>query len=258
MSDKIIIWLLLVNALLWISDCLGVKKHLLSFYRKKRIQKYISKDFSKPQKFGEGLIWLAIREGNVKKIIEKINTNNEDIYETNWSFGVKGAEAGYCFISPRINDYILVISSNKQKTLIPLGKISRDEGGLNHTEIVKSLRKLSHDFTEIQYFDSINQIWGKFSNGKTLRYMSADFFGSDTNKIKGTLSEIELEFVERVKSEMIINGEDVSEYMNDGINELLVDSEIDVFEVAESWSLNPKKLSNTNSYNTNLGYIFKL
>lgn len=204
------------------------------------IDQFVNSAPSSPVSFGYKLEWLAIKNVEGEELVKHLNKKNRKFFRTNWSSGVEGSYEGYCFISPAVNSWTLVLNPNL--------------GNLSDKDTRNILRLLSKEFGEAQFFGSHRIVsyaaWARFVNGELIRGFSIADGHIDMDA--GDLTTLEENYIEQEKKSMSI--EDINQYEVEGFHSILY-GEDKVMEIAGLWSINPQNLPNYKS--NSLGWIFE-
>ena len=96
-----------------------------------------------PVSFGYKCQWLAVKTDNQEEVVKVLGLVNPR--KSNWEDGIKMAYSGKIFVTPQIDSWILVVSSdmlssNQSEDDINLGiinKLSKEFGNLNISELIE-------------------------------------------------------------------------------------------------------------------------
>lgn len=182
-----------------------------------------------PIDFGYKLSWLAIRTNDQLKVAQALKPNK--IINSNWESGIKLAYRKASFVTPPINDWILVAN------YFPLPDHEN-----NVEDVSKNLINLSNVFGEVQLFGTHRVVefhcWAKAIDGYIQRAYA--YIGEQGKNIwiVGEPTEIE----KNLKLVNTFSDEENEETYWDQIDLVIPDEEL-VMQIAESWSINPTTLS---------------
>lgn len=204
------------------------------------IEEFIDKTPCSPVPFGYKAVWLALRTIESKAVLKLLNDKNNPVFPTNWQKGVEGGYEGYCFISPPVEGWTLVLNPNL--------------GNLSDKDTRNFLSLLSKEFGEAHFFGSHRIVsysaWARYINGETIRAFSIADGLIDMDA--GELTPLEDRYIEDQKKSMKV--EELEHYEVEGFNQILYYDDL-VMEMAGHWSINPQNLEN---YKANsLGLIFE-
>ena len=185
----------------------------------------------RPQGFGSRTLWLAFRGATPQAVAKALDLR--EVAPLSWVAGVAGAYAGRVFVTPPVDGWVLATS-----TRLP------DVGGGQHADGATSLlTRLSHQFDEVQYFGTHQDIgwlaWARFVNGAPTRkfaYLAAQ--GAilwDEGALTNEEHALGLDFGAKA--------------VRDGA----VPDERDVFALAARWSVDPSTLGQRLEPGTGLG-----
>lgn len=197
---------------------------------------------AKPVSFGFKIEWLAVKSRDHKEVANWLNKLQHPLHETNWESGVKGAYKHFCFVTPSIHGWVLVLNPN-------ISDISHPDGQV-------FLQKMSAFFEEIHFYGNhrVNGYgaFGKFRNGEMLR----GFSWADGQLFLnfGTPTTVESEIIEAYRYRFQDDTELLHWSDENGGGPALSD-ESSVTKIAGAWSVHPETLHEQNI--DGLGYIFK-
>lgn len=177
--------------------------------------------------FGYKMQWFAVKTNDQKKIAEIIKLKK--VSKSNWENGIKGAYQNSVFITPQINDWIIVcghgIPSGKEKQL---------------------LVDLSKEFGEVQFFAthrvSDYHSWMKAINGTIERSFTYSDEYDNGYAAQGNPTRIEKE------NGLTKEIENDSEYID------FIDEEF-LMKIAKNWSIDPTQLSQRKDIKPELGIV---
>ena len=203
---------------------------------------FVDTTLTKPVSFGLKIVWLAVKSGDHKEVANWLNKLQHPLHETNWEAGVNGAYEHFCFVTPSVHGWVLVLNPN-------ISDISRPD-----TQVF--LQKMSVFFEEVHFYGNHRVsgygAFGKFLNGEMLRGFSA----GDGEVILnfGTLTEVEIEIIEAYRHRNQDDAELLCLLDENGGGSALSD-ESSVTKIAGAWSVHPETLHEQDM--NGLGYIFK-
>ena len=179
----------------------------------------------KPIGFGYKNKWIAVKSSSKEEVAKFLNLRK--VKESNWENGIKyGYEKGI-FISPEINEWILVLGI--------------DVSDLETEETKDFLKRASKEFGECQIFLTHRVVeyhfWGLARNGEIKRLYSYVGESGENMIINGEPTEIERNF-NLVDSFSDESKED--EYWER--EDIEIPDEETVMKIAENWSVNPTKI----------------
>lgn len=199
----------------------------LNLRQHEKIDQFVDSNPSSPVSFGYKIVWLALKTTDSNAVLKLLNNKNDIVFQTNWQKGVEGAYEGYCFISPPVDDWTLVLNPNLEN--------------LSNKDTRDFLKLLSNEFGEVQFFASHRIVshaaWGRFIDGEMIRAFSIADGHIDMDA--GDLTIIEEKYIEEEKKAMSID--DHNYYEVEGFHNILSGEDL-VMEVAGLWSINPQNL----------------
>lgn len=196
----------------------------------------------KPIDFGYKIVWIAVKTNNKSELSKIIGLKN--VKPSNWTRGIENAYDKSVFITPQIGEWTLAVGMG-----LPFGD---NQESIEKLEEI--LNKLSSVFGEAHFFGTHRVVeyhnWMKSVNGKMERIYS--YIGESLKNIKvyGKPTETESKlnlfnsFSEEAKSDKYYNRKDL-EYADEKL----------VMKVAESWSVNPTKLTERTDIKNELGIV---
>jgi len=115
----------------------------------------------RPRSFGPRTVWLAFRGATPQAVAKALDLR--EVAPLPWTAGLVGAYAGRVFVTPPVDGWVLATS-----TQLP------DTGGGQHADgATPLLERLSHEFDEVQYFGTHEDIgwhaWARYVNGAATR-----------------------------------------------------------------------------------------
>lgn len=178
----------------------------------------------KPESFCYKIGWLAIETTDAAAVIAALPVS--DPQPANWETGIQAAYKGRVFISPPMNSWVLVVSTNAM--------------AIDHFVWQKLLAKLSKQFREAQGFGSFRIVdaytWSKYRDGGEIRtYACSDW----TSVIRGTLTPEEREYGKRFFDYSSPQAENEAYFERE---DLVHPDEEDVLEIAKRWGFDPREL----------------
>lgn len=183
-------------------------------------------DPKNPIDFGIKTVWIAIQGSSTEVVAEYLNLNSRK--SVNWVEGTIRAYEGEIFITPKLDNWILIHGFG----------LPTPDSKFGNQECVKLLNTLSNKFGEAYIFGnhrvSSVAFWCKSINGKLERlYVVAD----GTGETIGNPSKLEKEWnlVDLTPGVIPPNEEDWDKYLYPGEDE--------VIEMAKYWSINPLEIS---------------
>ena len=198
----------------------------------------------KPIDFGYKIVWIAVRTDNKSELSKIIGLKK--LEPSNWESGIENAYNKSVFLTPQIGEWTLAVGMG-----LPLGD---SEESIKKLE--KLLNKLSAEFGEAHFFGTHRVVeyhnWMKSVNGKMERiyaYVGESLenikvIGEPTGPEKGLTLFNSLS--EEAKSDDYWDREDLD----------YADEEL-VMQIAESWSVNPTKLTERTDIKDELGMLGK-
>jgi len=184
-----------------------------------------------PVGFGYKCMWIAVKTNNQQKVSELIEL--QDQQEANWESGIDLAYGGYIYITPVVDNWILIVGNG-----LPSGDTEESSG-----EIKILLRKLSKEFGEAQFFGTHRVVdyhsWIKSTNGEIDRAYTYIGESGENTEVLGEKTEFEKgfnlinTFSEEAQQDNYFERED-----------LFYPNEEFVMEIAGAWSINPTTLEN--------------
>ena len=199
-------------------------------------------DQDEPVDFGYKMVWIAIKTDNKERISEILELKNNQA--SNWKSGIESAYNDGIFITPQIGQWTLVVGRN----IANGGKVE----DINKLE--KTLNKLSAEFGEAQSFGTYRVVeyhhWIKSIKGNITRTYSYIGESGENIKVFGELTEAEigLNLINTLSKEA-----ESDEYWERKDLEY-ADEEL-VMKIAETWSINPTKLTERLDIKNELGII---
>lgn len=177
-----------------------------------------------PTGFGYKIGWIAVRTEDADAVTKSIPMSNVRV--ANWATGVESAYAGEAFITPPMDGWVLVVSTNAM--------------AIEHFVWQQLLADLSIQFKEAQGFGSFRIVdayaWSKYQNGKEIRtYACSDW----TSVIRGTLTPEEREYGKRFFDYSSPEAENEGYFERE---DLMHPDEEDVLEIAKRWGFDPREL----------------
>lgn len=182
----------------------------------------------RPVGFGYKMSWLAIKAPDAATVRGALDIEN--VQPANWRTGLVAAYNGHAFISPRVGDWVFVLSSK----LPELGHPPDNE------EWTALMTDLSRTFDDVQYFSSHRvsdyNAWARFGNGTEVRAFA---YCAETLVDRGdkTAGETELGY-------HYFDGKSADAGSNTywEREDLCYPDEEHVMEIAGQWSVNPQSL----------------
>ncbi len=206
--------------------------------------KVISTKKDEPVDFAFKIWWIAVKTNDKNEIAKILEL--KDIQACNWESGIENAYDDMVFITPQIGEWTIAVG----RGLLP----GDSKESIEKLEII--LNKLSSKFGEAQFFGSHRIVdfynWMKSTNGKIDRIYSYSGYYGENIKIYGEPTEVEKNlklynsFLEEANTDEYLEQED-----------LVYPGEDLFLEIAESWSINPSKLSERDDIKDELGIIGK-
>lgn len=195
-----------------------------------------------PIGFGYKSMWYAIKTEDKHKVANLLDIKN--IEPCNWQVGIQMAYGGSVFVTPAIDGWTLVCS-----TELPAGD---SEASVN--TVKKNLVKLSSAFGEAQFFCTHRVVefhcWMKAKDGKVERVYSYLGESGQNITVEGEPTEFEKKFnlantfSEAAKDESYFERED-----------LVWADESLVMQVASNWSVDPSNLEERSDLESGLGLL---
>jgi hypothetical protein len=179
-----------------------------------------------PVCFGYKIAWLAVRANTPFEVANSLQLKNAEV--ANWKTGIDRAYDDLVFVTPRIESWVFVVSTN-------LPEPSTETESNSWYDIMV---RLSAEFGECQYFGSHRIVgyaaWARFVDGKEQR----------TYAYLGESGEVLVDRGAFTSSELTIGIKDsdssIDSKMSDEIDSYVDGpSEEDVLSVARSWSIDP-------------------
>ena len=187
----------------------------------------------KAQSFGSKNAWLAIKSTNRKLVINSLAKIFEVDSTINWEEGVKKGYYGDFFLTPGIDGWIFLVSSELFQILNDLQDLSKELGDVQFYATHRG-----NNYIEIRrYLDGREIRVLKCSDGELIKE-SGDPSSIELSIAKGELEES----LEDVKDD-----KELYEYYQTRPLLSYLGSEKHVFLIAENWSLNPQKLNEYDS-----------
>ena len=210
---------------------------LKKIFGKKTIIDVMSTEADFPVPFGYKTAWYAIKGETSLSVIEKLKLTV--ISEANWKIGLSG---GGIFVSPVIDDYVLVID-------LPHWSIDDVKG--------HGLEEVAKLFSELQYFGSHRMAdyyaWAKSVDGKLLRcYSYVGGEGHLENEGELTTEELALGFDKYPKED------NFDEWTDEDWETAVFPDEESVIGIAQAWGIDPLFCDGTfgnEKYEKNVGYL---
>ena len=116
----------------------------------------------RPQSFGYGESWMAVRARAPLDVVDALGL--EEPLPANWSAGLGAVRAGYTFVSPTVDGWVLVVGRNLPQCG---ADASEDEAWRRLLEL------LSQRFGEACFFNSLRvvdyYVWASYHNGAAVR-----------------------------------------------------------------------------------------
>ncbi len=210
------------------------------------IEEYVDDTPSALHPFGSRLSWLAIKTSGHKQVVTHLNRYHQPVWETNWEKGVEGAYHHFCFVTPPINNWVLVLNPNLAHITTAAGQ--------------ETLSQLSKTFGETHFYACHRSpaycAFGKFMNGQMLRGFSSAEGVIQLNA--GEMTAIEHRIVAEQHRVHTENPEYLADlYASKGLHALLNESSLNI--IAGVWSVDPTVIYNYEATTSSaaLGYIFK-
>ncbi len=197
-----------------------------------------------PVDFGYKIVWIAVKTNKKTEIANILGLKN--IQPSNWKNGIKRAYKSDIFITPQIGEWTLIVGMG-----LPQGDSKE-----SIEKLEKILNKLSFEFNEAQFFGTHRVVeyhsWMKSVNGKIERIYSYIGESGENIKVFGepTKPEIGLNLFNSFSKEAELDDyweRDDLEYADEEL----------VMKIAESWSINPTKLTERTDIKDELGSIGK-
>ncbi len=196
----------------------------------------------KPIDFGYKTVWIAVKTGNKQRVAEILGLQN--IQPSNWKSGIETAYDDGVYITPQIGQWTLAVGV----------KLAHNNDLENINKLEKIINQLSTEFGEAQSFGTHRVTeyhhWMKSINGKISRVYSYIGERGENIKVFGELTKPEMglnlfnSLSEEAKSESYWDREDL----------VYADEEL-VMKIAESWSVNPTRLTERKDVEDELGLV---
>lgn len=227
---------------------LPLKEQKLVYAKKETLEKmddilpFLSTDPVVQQPFGYKTTWLAILTEDALSVAASFNIRGETIYETNWIKGLEGAYQNFCFVTPPVSGWVMVVNPNMYD--------------VTQQETQNTLATLSTRFGEVCYFASHRGTaygaFAMFKDGKLVRGFCTNDSTIALNFGEPTPVEHEIIAAHRVKHQ---NDPEYLDYMSETDGFSVLHQEQYILDIAENWCLNPASPGVEN--NASLGYLFK-
>ncbi|HEX4403616.1 MAG TPA: hypothetical protein VH560_02230 [Polyangia bacterium] len=174
----------------------------------------------RPRSFGPRTVWLAFKGTTTQAVAKALDLR--EVAPVGWTAGLVGAYAGRVFVTPPVDGWVLATS-----TRFP------DAGGGPSTDAATPLMaRLSHEFDEVQYFSTHEDIgwnaWARYVNGAVVRKYA--YLGA-----QGIILWNE---GDPTPEERALNLDFNAKAVRDGA----VPEEANVFALAAKWSVDPSSL----------------
>lgn len=171
-----------------------------------------------PVPFGYGSMWLAIKGYTPQQVIQILGIKNA--VPSKWAEGINAQTyESKTFISPVIDDYVLVIGIDK------------------YIEDRVFIANLAKNFSNMCVFGAQKNVeyclWEKYVNGDLIRgycYIGGAG-GLEWSEGEFTPEEVELGFDKYIQSE--------DEWDNDDCDDIELPSSCDVSDIAAAWTIDP-------------------
>ncbi|WP_062060146.1 hypothetical protein [Aquimarina longa] len=238
---KLVLVLLLI-AFISLSIWYAKKKGVTARYETE--SKEILTDQDKPIDFGYKIVWIAVKTHNKIQLANILEIKN--LTPSNWKSGIESAYKNSIFITPPIGEWTLAVGMG-----LPLGDTKQ-----SIEKLEKLLNSLSTEFGEAHFFGTHRIVdyhnWMKSVNGTTKRIYAYVGESGENIKVYGELTTPEIglhlfnSLSKEAKSDTYWEREDLD----------YADEEL-VMKIAESWSVNPTKLTERTDIKNELGVVAK-
>lgn len=195
------------------------------------VQEQIDTTIDLPVGFGYKIMWFAVKSNDPNKLAEIMGI--KIIQKANWKTGIDYAYERGVFITPNIDNWIIVVGCN-----LPHGDSKKS------IENVKSiLMKLSQEFGDAQFFCTHRVVelhtWVKSTKGQIDRVYSYVGEGGENIVVEGIPTAIEKPLF--LINTLLPESKQAGYYERD---DLVYPDEKLVMKIAENWSINPSVLDN--------------
>ncbi|HEY1047002.1 MAG TPA: hypothetical protein VGF79_11225 [Bacteroidia bacterium] len=195
-----------------------------------------------PLSFGYKSMWFAVKTDDKQKVAELMQLKNIEV--CNWQVGIQKAYRGNVFVTPAIDGWTLVCSSE-----LPAG-----DSEASVKEVKNLLETLSRTFEEAQFFCTHRVVefhsWMKARAGVVKRIYSYLGESGQNIAIEGEVTDFEKSvnlvntFSEEAKDENYFDREDI-----------VWPNESFVMQVAANWSVDPSNLEVRTDLEPGLGIL---
>jgi hypothetical protein len=176
----------------------------------------------RPRSFGPRTVWLAFRGATTQSVAKALDLR--EVAPLGWTGGLVGAYAGRVFVTPPVDGWVLATSTRFPDTL---------------------LARLSHQFDEVQYFGTHEDIgwvaWARYVNGVATRKFA----------YLGGHGAILWNEGDPTPDERALNLDFSTKAIRDGG----VPEEANVFALAAKWSVDPSTLAQRPDPGVGLGGV---
>lgn len=193
------------------------------------IEYFVNETPSAPIAFGRKATWLAIKTEDAESVAAQFAKPGKKQFKTNVESGIQGAFTQYLFVTPPIQNWVLVMGHGLD---------------LQNQQQFDKFLEMSRLYGEVQFFGSFRGVnysaWARFVNGVVVRaYCVAE--GEEYFDL-GEMTDLENTFVEE-EVDRSIEAEERAWVIGEG-KLISISSEENVSRMAAYWSIDPQTLEN--------------
>lgn len=193
------------------------------------IEYFVNETPSAPIAFGRKATWLAIKTEDAESVAAQFAKPGKKQFKTNVENGIQGAFTQYLFVTPPIQNWVLVVGHGLD---------------LQNQQQFDKFLEMSRLYGEVQFYGSFRGVnysaWARFVNGEVLRaYSVAD---GEVYYDAGAMTELENTFVQE-EMDRAIDDDERNWIATEGKLHS-ISSEENVSRMAAYWSIDPQTLEN--------------
>lgn len=193
------------------------------------IEYFVNETPSAPIAFGRKATWLAIKTEDTESVAAQFAKPGKKQFKTNVENGIQGAFTQYLFVTPPIQNWVLVVGHGLD---------------LQNQQQYDKFLEMSRLYGEVQFYGSFRGVnysaWARFVDGEVVRaYSVAE---DEVYFDLGEMTDLENTFVQE-ELDRTIEAEERAWVLEEG-KLFCISSEENVSRMAAHWSIDPQTLEN--------------